>query len=191
MDKQALLLAINRLINHPKAREFYDTVQVAASLPAHLKLTLLPEAAELAPLVELLRDDKEAFGAVMELVDRKRAALGSPGLHKPAETGFDKAEYQRAFMANKRIRERRAAELENAVRPGRDQLIGNARLEFMRVQSARWKAKRDQLVEAARAANGKPLSKEQLRQVLHSFWESVDAELDEIEVNNRRRMLGA
>lgn len=189
MDKQALLAAVNLLINSDDAPRLYESVMAAARLPEHLLLGLRGEAFALTPLVEVRRGDQDRFESLMELVDRKRTEQGVEPL-SGQDRGFDKVEYQRIFMDQKRQRERRAADLENAQRNPRDKLIGNARLDFMREQSKRWKARRDEMMLAAREAAGGTLTKEQQTRVLSSFWGSVDAELDELEVSVRRRDLG-
>ena len=190
MDKNALLAAVNRLITCDDAPLLYDSLMAAARVPEHLLLGLTGEAEILTPLVELRRKDIDRFESLMELVDRKRTEAHMGPLSGP-DKGFDKVEYQRQFMDQKRQRERRAVELENAVRPERDRLIGNARLDFMREQSKRWKVRRDELMASAREAAGGPLTKEQQARVLGTFWNGVDAELDELEVSVRRRGLGA
>lgn len=189
MDKRALLTGVNMLVTHNDASLLYESMTALARLPEHLLIGLIGEASELTPLVDLRRRDPERFESVMALIESKRREALLAPLQDP-ERGFDKVEYQRQFMDQKRQRERRAADLENAVRPERDRLIGNARLEFMRTQGQRWKKRRDEMMIAAREAAGGHLTKEQQTQVLQSFWGSVDAELDELEVSVRRRGLG-
>lgn len=189
MDKQALLAAVNTLIHNDAAPLMFESVLAVARLPEHLLVGLIGEAEDLYPLVHVRRSDQDRFESLMELVDRKRIeALKAP--LQAGEQGFDKVEYQRIFMDQKRQRERRAAELENAQRHERDKLIGNHRLDFMREQSKRWKARRDEMMTAAREAAGGTLTKEQQTRVLSSFWSSVDAELDELEVAVKRKQMG-
>jgi len=189
MDKHALLRAINFLISREDAPVMYQSVLTASRVPLDLMVGLVGDADVLTPLVEVRRADADRFDSLMELVNKKRAEVGAEPLGTP-DKGFDKVEYQRSFMDQKRQRERRAVDLENAVRSERDKLIGNHRLEFMREQSKRWKTRRDEMMTAAREAAGGTLTKEQQTRVLKSFWESVDAELDELEVSVRRRGLG-
>lgn len=189
MDKQALLTGVNMLVTHNEAALLYESMTTLARLPEHLLIGLIGDAEELTPLVELRRRNPLRFDSVMELVEKKRREALLAPLNEP-DKGFDKVEYQRQFMDQKRQRERRAADLENSVRPERDRLIGNARLDYMRLQSQRWKKRRDEMMVAAREAAGGHLSKEQQGRVLQEFWGSVDAELDELEVSVRRRGLG-
>ena len=189
VDNQSLIEAVKMLVHSDDAELLYESLLVVSRLPTNLLVGLTGEAEELYPLVHVKRADPDRFDQYMERVNRYRrqrlkAPLGGPN------KGFDKGEYQRAFMDQKRQRQRRAAELENAQRSERDQLIGNARLDFMREQSKRWKVRRDEMMVSAREAAGGTLTKEQQTRVLGSFWASVDAELDELEVAVRRRGLG-
>lgn len=103
----------------------------------------------------------------------------------------DKTAYMREFMQTKRIRMRRAAEIENLVRPPRDRLIGRAHLDFMDAVAAKWKAEMDRRVEVARqAADGGRLPKETLDAVRQQFWDTVDLQLSEAEQAARERLRG-
>lgn len=191
-DKQGILRAANALINDPFAEKLYDTLTAVAQLPKHLPIGIVGDADVLNPLLNMYHADREGFDRIMSMVDAKRTAAGMPALVREVEElGFDKREYQRIFMDQKRQRERRAVEIENMLRPERDKLIGIHRLEFMRHQSARWKVKRDEMVSAVKAARGvKHLSKAALQEILASFWAQVDAELDELEAATVRKMRG-
>lgn len=103
--------------------------------------------------------------------------------------GFDKSAYMREFMQAKRVRLRRAAEIENMHRPARDRLIGRTRLDFMDAQASKWKTEMDRRVEVARqAANGGRLPKETLDLVRLGFWQWVDEQLDAAEAAAVARM---
>lgn len=125
----------------------------------------------------------------MELIDRKRAAVGLAPLTHPVDEGFDKSSYMREFMAQKRARLVRAAELENAQRPERDRLIGRHRLDFMDRLAAEWKIELDELFARSRAANGKRLPKDIVTTLRAQFWASIDKRLDDLEEQVKRRRL--
>lgn len=187
IDTKTLLAPVNLLVTDPAAPNLYSAMMKVSELPPEIQVELTGEAASLNALLDLFRRDREAFWSVVDLIDRKREARGWPPLRKKeAPKGFDKVEYQRMFMDQKRQRERRAAAIENMLRPERERLIGNPRLEFMRVQSGRWRKLRDSMVNAAREANGGHLSKEATQAILAQFWEKVDRELDLKEEDARR-----
>lgn len=189
-DKQALLTAINHLVLSERAETHYNLLESLLGLPVDTPVKLTDEAELLNALLELGREDRDAYGRVMELVDRKRVERGWTPLLKPEPQGFNRNEYQRDFMYQKRQRERRAVEIENMLRPARDKLIGNDRLEFMRRTSARWKESRDKMMTAARQASGGTLTKDQVSAILKAFWERVDRELDEAEAETMRKIRG-
>jgi hypothetical protein len=190
-NKQALLAAVERLIGDPLAAKHYSMLTELAKLPSDTPVALVDEAAYLAPMLELAMRDKPVFAKVIRLVDNKRAAHGMPALAPPEdEPGFNRNEYQRDFMQQKRLRERRAVNIENMLRPARDKLVGNVRLEFMRRASAQWKARRDSMIGGARDASGGTLSKEQVTAILRAFWQKIDDELDAAEAEAIRKIRG-
>ena len=75
------------------------------------------------------------------------------------------------------------------LRPERDKLVGNARLEFMNRQSAKWKEARDRFLTVAKDANGGSLTREQEDAALQQFWTAVDQDLARQEEVARREML--
>lgn len=189
-DRQGLLEAINHLVMEPAAPRHFEILMEVAKLSPTLPVQLSKEAAILNPLLNLYRSDKPAYDRVMVLVDEKRTARGWEALVKEEPAGFDRNTYQREFMFQKRARERRAVEIENMLRPDRDKLVGNARLEFMRRASAGWKKRRDVLLEEARQHHGGTLSKEQTEAILTRFWATVDDELDQLQEETLRKLRG-
>lgn len=177
-DKQELLGAVNALITSPDAFDLFESLEVVGQLASRQPVALTGSAAILNPLLKLRVADKEAYARVLDLIDSRRAALLYEPLQKPTDTGYNKVEYMRGFMEQKRQRERRAVEIENMLRPPRDRLVGNARLEFMRRQSAKWKDLRDAFVAKAKEAAGGSLTKDQQQTVLSQFWKAVDDDLD-------------
>jgi hypothetical protein len=95
----------------------------------------------------------------------------------PGEAPFNKNEYQRKLMAERRARTVKASEVENLRRPPSGQLIGHARMEFQRVQQKKWSTRLDELV-ATRLGAG-PVAKADRARIAEEFWASVDQELDE------------
>jgi hypothetical protein len=181
IDRQKLLQAVNHLVTSPMAERHIATMHELAKLPAGTPVLLTGEAEPLNALLELLRTDPAGYARVMAMVDKRREDRGWGPLVPPEQDGFNRNEYQRDFMHQKRVRERRAVEIENLLRPGRDKLIGNARLEFMRRASAGWKKRRDALLDNARSGSSGTLSKEQISAILEAFWRTIDNELDQAE----------
>lgn len=181
MDKEQLLGAVNALIQAEDAAPLYQ--DLIALLPAAKTLgaRFSDHRAVLNPLLELAITDRERLDRVIELVERKRAEAELPPMVPEADDGFDKTEYMRDFMAQKRERERRAVDIENLLRSERDRLRGRARLDFMQSQSAKWKLARDTALQAARESEGKRLARQQVRAVLDAFWATIDRELDGLE----------
>jgi len=174
----ALMAAISALILDANAPSLYANMMLLAVRQSNL-LALSGRAEVLTPLLALYQSDRDKFDRIMDLVDSKRINRGWEAL-RVVQDGFDKVEYQRQFMDQKRQRERRIADIENEARPPRDRLIGNARLEFMRVQSSRWKARRDEMIAAARVQAGGQLSKSDMQARLEAFWRGIDRELDQM-----------
>lgn len=178
-DKQLLLEAVNALIQSPQAHEWYDALTAAVPLAQRHPIKLSDGPAVLNPLLKLRLQDKIAYERVIGLVDQHRAKLGYDPLVPPVEpAGYDKVEYMREFMEQKRVRQRLAADTENLLRPERDKLVGNHRLEFMRRQSAKWKAQLDSHLQHAREASGGSLTKEQDRAARAAFWATIDRDLE-------------
>lgn len=187
IDKTLLLEAVNALVKTEDATELFESFEAVARLPADLPVKLSGDAAVLNPLLALRRQDRTKFDGVIELIEGKREAAELPPLRQPdTPRGFDKVEYQRLFMDQKRQREGRAAAIENLRRPGRDKLVGTPRLEFMRVQASKWKEVRDGALRDAREAAGRTLSKAEVRDVLDAVWQTVDRELDAAEAEARK-----
>lgn len=185
----ALVPAISALVTRDDAEFLYETL--SAILPmvvnARRPVGLVGDAGVLAPLLDLAATDKEAFTKAMHLVDEKRVLRGLTPLLPQETAAFKKNPYMKEFMAQKRQREKRAAEIENLSRSERDQLRGPARMEFCRLQSAKWKARLDAIVVKIRSANGGTAPKEALELARDQFWATVDQELDSAEATARKK----
>lgn len=186
MDKEtkaALVAAANLLIRSPSARDHFAMLTAAAPLVArHPLLRFVGEAEPLNALAVVKIGEPETYVRVIELVESKRAEAQLPALAQEDEGGFNKSAYMQQFMEQKRLRQRRAADIENMQRSERDKLIGRSRLDFMQRQSELWKQERDALLAKARDAI-KPhrMTKDQIQSVVNQFWEKVDRRLDELE----------
>ena len=179
-DKQQLAEAANTLINDNKAPELFKTLLDVLGLPPTLPVKLSGEASVLNPLLAMARRDREAFNRVIDLIETKRANREMSPLRQPTpEAKFDKNAYQAELMAERRVRQVKAVDIENLRRPPSSQLIGHPRMEFMRVQQGKWM---DQL-EAHLAAHktGKTLTKAKRQEVSAQFWQGIDRELEESE----------
>lgn len=180
-NRQAMLDAVNSLVAGDQTQEMFSYLLVAVGAAARAPVCLGGSAAVLNPLVELHTKNPEGYSRVLDLIDRHRAAIGRAPLTTPRQEGYDKVAYMRAFMDQKRERQKLAAEIENLLRPEKDRLVGNARLEFMRQQSLRWKQVRDRVLKetAAATAGGGPLTAEMRKKTLDRFWAAIDASLQE------------
>ena len=188
--KSDLMAAATTLVRSPNAHRLYEILTKASPLMGqYVEVCLVGEADTLNTLARLKATNVAVFNSIMELVDRKRAAAGYDPLNEPNK--FDKTDYMREFMGEKRLRERRAANIENLLRSPRDQLKGRSRLDFMQRQSAIWKKERDTLIERAKASSGgTTLRREDLVFLLDSFWAKIDKQLDEMEDHARNESVG-
>lgn len=187
-DRTAIRDALNVLIASPDARHLYNSLVTVAALQIAHPVWLGGEAEALNPLIDAYRNHREWFDRQMEKVDaRRREALLAP-LAPETDDGFDKVSYMREFMHTKRLRMRRAADIENLVRPARDRVIGRARTDFMDAQAAKWRAELDERVEAARESVGGRVPRETLDAVRQAFWDDVDARLDAAERDAHARL---
>lgn len=180
-DRLQLLEAVNLLIRHPAAQSLFDSMLAVSNLAKLHPVKLSGEAAPLNALMRLRNSDEDAYDRVVGLVESKRREAGIEPLIRPPSDKFDKTEYMRQFMDKKRERQRRAAMIENMMRPERDALKGRARLDFMERQSTKWKTELDALLERAREAQGGRLPKESLEGIRDQFWKRVDDDLDKLE----------
>lgn len=187
-EREALRQAVITLVEAPDAEYLYDALTAAVKLARVHAINLAGDAATLNPLLHLGVADVEAFDRVLALIDRKRADAGRPALQKGGDDKFDKVEYQRVFMEQKRLRQRRAADVENLQRPDRERLVGRARLDFMDRCAAEWKRELDALLARARENLGvQRLPREHLDALRTQFWASVDARLDSAEQDAREK----
>lgn len=190
-DRAALLAAVNRLATDPDAPRLFETLTEVVPVARRLGVRLTGDAAELNPLIELACHRPDHYDNVMLLVESKREQAGLVPLDpkRGQIEKFDKNEYMAEFMQRKRERERKAADIENTLRPERDRLVGRSRIDFMQMQAAKWKSELDQRIEAARLEAGARLKKSQIDAVRAAFWDEVDRYLDELEEYARVEML--
>lgn len=190
-DRALLLAAVNRLVTDEEAARLYEALNDVIPVARRLGARLTGDLADLNPLIELACQRPEHYDNVMLLVETKREQAGKGPLDpkRNAIEKFDKNEYMAEFMQRKRERERKAADIENMLRPERDRLIGRSRLDFMQMQAGKWKQQLDERIETARKATGTRLKKEQLEVIRRAFWDEVDRYLDELEEYARAEML--
>lgn len=184
--KADLVTAVNLLIRSPQAQALYQTmIDTAPMLARHPELCLTGPAEDLNVLARYKISHPDIYESIIGLVEQKRAAAGVGPLATPTDVGFDKAMYMQQFMEAKRVRQRRAADIENLQRNDRDKLVGRARLDFMQRQSALWKAERDQMLMRAKQASPQRIKREALTALLENFWSKIDARLDALETAAR------
>lgn len=185
--KELLLAAVNLLIRSPDAHEHLAALEALVPVARTFNVQLMGPAAPLNALLELKLKDPDRYERMLDLVEAKRREAGFDELRPQREAGrFDKTEYMRSFMAAKRERQRRAAFIENLIRPQRDRLVGRSRIEFMERQSSKWKRELDERVNRAREAQGGRLSKETLEVLRTQFWADIDKYLDDLEAEARK-----
>lgn len=189
-DRTSLLQAVNGLVRAENGPQLYADLLGVLDSAVRIGLAFTGDRAFLNPLLALASSNREQFLKIIGLIETKRAAAGLAPLSAPVESGYDKTRYMREFMAQKRERERRAAEIENMMRGDRSPLKGRPRLEFMATQSARWKAQRDELIAAARQRTGGKLTRDEEQEIIKQFWARVDRELDGLEELAREEMRG-
>lgn len=177
--KQLVLDAANALLKHPEAPALYQQLVDVLSLPGKFKVKLADEASVLNPLLTMARNDRPRFDGIIALIEQKRADKGMEPLQAPKENKFDKNEYQRLIMAERRVRMTKAADIENMRRPASGQLVGSARLDFMRRAQAKWMERFDALLNGAFGPG--PIRKEDRTKTATEFWATVDRELAESE----------
>lgn len=194
-SKQALVDAVGVMVDldNETAQRYGQTVESMARFRTrHPDAWLGYELEVLNPLVNLAERDPDGFTRVQSLIDGKREQRGAEAIWPdPNDERFDKTEYQRILMQERRQRSRRALEIENMQRSERDKLVGSARLDFENRVIAQWGAELQKtLAEARQAASGR-LNKERQAAIRERFWSSVDDRLDEEYENTRRRILRA
>ena len=185
-NHHTLVTAANTLVTSENADTLYSQLLAIAKIDETLPFTLTGEAAQLEPLLPLLpllRTDRPRFDAVLDLVNTKREARGLARLGDESEKRFSKVVYQKGFMGIKRALQKRAVILENARRPKRDRLIGNARLEFEKAQSRKWLARRDAFLEKVKQQGPMPVGA--YHENIALFWKSIDVEVAAAEAEAR------
>lgn len=192
-SKQALVDAVSALVDleDETAQRYSQTIDGMARFRArHPDAWLGYELEVLNPLVDLANTDPTGFSRIQQLIDSKRLARGAArAWPEPEEEKFDKVEYQRQLMQERRRRSGRAVEIENMQRPERDKLIGNKRLEFENRIAAKWGDELRSIMELARQEAGGRLSKSRQQQIREQFWAGVDQKLDvEFETARRARL---
>lgn len=189
-SKQALVDAVSALVDleDEKARRYGEAVEAMARFRTrHPDAWLGYELEVLNPLVDLASADPAGFSRIQQLVNSKRLLRGANrAWPEPEEEKFDKVEYQRQLMQERRRRSGRAVEIENMQRPERDRLIGNKRLDFENRVIARWGEELRSVMELARQAEGGRLSKARQQQIREKFWADVDQKLDD-DLDSARR----
>lgn len=190
-DRAALLTAVNKLVQDSSANHLYLKMLELIPVARRIGARFVGDDAELNPLIDLAVADADKYASVMQLVETKRAQQGMPALDaaRTEDGHFDKVDYMRDFMQEKRLRERRAADIENMIRAPKDRLVGRARLDFMQMQSKKWKQQRDVALDAARAECSGKLSRAQMSALLDKFWAKIDSDLDDLEELARAEML--
>ena len=181
--KEELVPAVQLLLQSPDAKDLYQTMLNAAPLVArHKDVRLTGEAACLNILAIVKFSHPSIYAGVIALIEKRRADADLEPLDSPSDEKFNKSEYMQQFMEQKRVRQRRAADIENLQRSERDKLVGRTRLDFMQNQSAIWKKERDAFLEKVKdAAAPTRLKKEYIAAAVDQFWAKVDAQLDKQE----------
>lgn len=183
-----LMAAAKLLIKEHDGPPLYRMmVECAVLMHKYHELRFVGAAEPLTTLGAMKVRNNTVFQGVIDLIERKRKEVGYAPLDDKPEKGFDKDAYMAEFMQQKRLRLRRAAELENMRRPERDRLVGKPRLEFMDRQSALWATQREEFLERAKQSAGGRLSKAQREEVVAAFWTKIDNTMDALEDSLRNK----
>lgn len=170
--------AAARLARCEEAKAHYDALNAVITKVPDVPVRLLHPANWINPLLQVSKESPETFKTLVQWANDKRVQRGFTPLYSDNDE-FDKVEYMREFMAQKRERERRAVRIENAKRPERDRLVGRSREEYQRRLAAEWRAERERRMAATRASvGGRRLTKPEMQEVLRLFWEDIDTKLE-------------
>lgn len=180
-DKDELLAAVNDLILDPSPGRKVDALSAVINLRRLYPVKLTSDFHVLNPLVEIAVFEPEFYEKTKALIDAKRIEKGYEVLWPAKHEGFDKREYQRNLMAERRRLSGRASDIENLSRGKNDQLLGTLRLDFERRQLKTWGDRLDALLEKARQANGGKLPRAESEKIRDAFWNTIEVELDEAE----------
>ncbi|MFZ5531144.1 MAG: hypothetical protein ACOY4U_08890 [Pseudomonadota bacterium] len=166
----------------PKKQSSKDLQQsLQGAIAAYLR-SCLHKAFGPRPGAKGRRALEEATLAALESVRQQPAT-------RQRAAGFNKASYMERFMASKRERERRAADLENRRREldGLPRLRGESRERFMREQARQWKTMlEDELLRRRKGDPNGYLPFAYQQEIRELFWKSIDQELARREIENRR-----
>lgn len=187
MDLTEAKEAAARLVKFEEAKADYDVLDEVLTKAGNLPVKLYDTSAVwLNPLLYLYKARPQTYQTIVQWVNEKRVGKGFTPLFKDKRE-FDKTDYMREFMAERRSRERRLIAIENARRADRDKLQAQSRDNYLRKVSAEWREEKDRMLDAAMAQkDGKRLTKEERQEILRLFWETIDRRLDDMENQSRR-----
>lgn len=149
-----------------------------------VELLLEGESAFLQPMLELRRKDIDRYADVMKRIDEARVQQGNGKLAERKS----KTAYLADYMREKRAREVRIVNLWNEMFGDRDRLRGKARNAFMVMHARRWNVEREARMDALRKRLGRALSIDEVRTVVETLHDDIDAELDALELFIRQEM---
>lgn len=188
-DMHEVKEAARLLVTAPNAVNLYEMLALVIRRAGMLPIKMVGEFAQLNPLLEVYREDRTVFDAVLAWAVDKRKQRGLPQLMD--EKVQNKNEYMREFMFELRTRWRKAVQIENMLRSEKDKLKGESRRSFERKCSKEWSAQRDALLDAERKRLGiERLPQETMHALLKNFWEHVDHQLDELEAMTMDELRG-
>lgn len=180
LDIDEVKVAARLLVTASNAPALYDMLSTATRKFAHLPIKMTGEYAQMNPLLEAYREDRETYDAVVQwAIDKRKQRLLPPLCDEKQQ---NKADYMREFMFDLRQRWRKAVQIENLLRSERDKLRGEPRRAFERKCTKAWGIQREALLDAERRRLGvQSLPRETMTEVLKNFWAHVDHQLDELE----------
>lgn len=180
IDMDEVKEAARLLVVAEDAVDLYEMLAVVIRRVGNLPVKLTGKYAQLNPLLDLYREDREVYDTVVGWVVDKRKQRELEPLRD--EKALNKNEYMREFMFELRARWRKAVEIENMLRSEKDKLKGESRRAFEKKCSKEWAAQRDSLLDAERKRLGvEHLPRETMQQILKHFWEHVDRQLEDME----------
>jgi hypothetical protein len=174
-------LAAKRLATTEEAVASYRMMDELLSKVPRVPAKLYGEAHSwINPLIMLLKSDPQAYEAVIQWCNKKRTDKGYTPLFSETPS-FDKNPYQADLMVVIRERLRKAVDIENSRRPGRDALKGLPRKQFEKEITKKWSDGRNAMLLAERERKGSRLTKVEQQALLKAYWDGIDRQLDEAE----------
>lgn len=202
IDRNELLQAVNFFCTDQDAQDFYVKLLLTLQFieESGVRVKGLGREAIINPLVNQYLENSDTFERVIDLIQTKREQAGLPALVNPAdeaESGVQREKrkdqkhrntYFSNYMFNKRDRERRLIEAWNSMRSERDKVVGTARTEWIRQESARWLNEIEHRINKLVEQEGRRPTRAEKAAIGDKVWEEVEDEIAGLEQFARDQM---